>query len=61
MLKELESMTYEEAGEEFTVFSLSALEKKNPQKQVQRWEGRLNLFTAGNYYKEGSKIVVSCL
>lgn len=31
MLKELESMTYEEAGEEFTVFSLSPLEK-NPHK-----------------------------
>lgn len=28
MLKELESMTYEEAVEEFSVFSLSFLEKK---------------------------------
>lgn len=42
VLKELESMTYEEAGEEFTVFSLSLLEKKNPHKNKHR-DGREDL------------------
>lgn len=53
-------MTYEEAGEEFTVFSLSLLGKK-PTKTKIRWEGGFNLFKAGNYYKEGRKIFGSCL
>lgn len=58
MLKELESMTYEEAGEEFTVFSLSLLGKK-PTKAKIRWEGGFNLFKG--FYKEGRKIFGSCL
>lgn len=41
MLKEVESMTYEEAGEELTVFGLSLLEKNLHKNK--HWDGREDL------------------